>query len=414
MCRFGYHWVKRVTVVIMVLLLVFLIRQHVKDTVVIKRLINPFNEVAEYNINYIMNAYAFNDFGIGCQNLTVKRILFWNEAYGSKDYGIGFGDGGFTELNCPIARCWTTDDRNSMAMEDFDAIVFHLRTVQMDDLPQRRSVHQRYVFWSLESPQYNMQDMEPLNGLFNWTMTYRWDSDIVQPYGWVEPVGAFGVASKPQEVAEAVRVYRQGALPKTKRKMVAWFVSNCQSKSRREQYVEVLARYITVDIYGRCGPLRCDQINMERCYEMLQTDYKFYLSFENSMCDDYVTEKFLSVLRYDVVPIVFGGANYSKMAPPFSYIDARDFESARQLVDYLRRLDDDDELYNRYFWWKAHYRVRNHVTDLKLTMCGLCARLHVDDGARKVYDDLEKWWVRDSHCHVPRKDGVFRIPFWDS
>jgi len=27
-----------------------------------------------------------------------------------------------------------------------------------------------------------------MTGFFNWTMTYRLDSDIVHPYGWFEPI----------------------------------------------------------------------------------------------------------------------------------------------------------------------------------------------------------------------------------
>lgn len=62
--------------------------------------------------------------------------------------------------------------------------------------------------------------------------------------------------------------------------------------------------------------------------EMLGKNYKFYLSFENSLCDDYVTEKFYNALLYNTVPIVFGGANYSKLAPKNSYIDVRNFTSS--------------------------------------------------------------------------------------
>jgi hypothetical protein len=54
-------------------------------------------------------------------------------------------------------------------------------------------------------------------------------------------------------------------------------------------------------------------------------EYKFYLSFENSVCEDYVTEKFWKVLDYSIIPVVLGGANYSKFAPTKSYINARDF-----------------------------------------------------------------------------------------
>jgi len=50
-------------------------------------------------------------------------------------------------------------------------------------------------------------------------------------------------------------------------------------------------------------------------------------SFENSLCKDYVTEKFFKVFEHDMVPIVFGHADYSKIAPPKSYIKVEDFKS---------------------------------------------------------------------------------------
>ena len=54
---------------------------------------------------------------------------------------------------------------------------------------------------------------------------------------------------------------------------------------------------------------------------MVAEKYKFYLSFENSFCTDYITEKLWKVLNYDIVPIVMGGGNYTKYAPAKSYIN---------------------------------------------------------------------------------------------
>jgi alpha-1,3-fucosyltransferase len=59
---------------------------------------------------------------------------------------------------------------------------------------------------------------------------------------------------------------------------------------------------------------------------MLESTYKFYLSFENTVCPDYVTEKLFKILAHDVVPVVYGGADYTQQAPPISYIDARKFK----------------------------------------------------------------------------------------
>ena len=54
--------------------------------------------------------------------------------------------------------------------------------------------------------------------------------------------------------------------------------------------------------------------------------YRFYLSFENAICRDYVTEKIFNALRLNTIPVVLGGADYSALLPPHSFIDARDHQ----------------------------------------------------------------------------------------
>ena len=80
----------------------------------------------------------------------------------------------------------------------------------------------------------------------------------------------------------------------------------------------------------------------ERCFEQLASQYKFYISFENSLCDEYVTEKLTRALESNLVPIVMGGVDYKRIAPPNSFINVDDFPTVKALADYLRYLDRNE------------------------------------------------------------------------
>src|SRR6218665_2407534 len=79
---------------------------------------------------------------------------------------------------------------------------------------------------------------------------------------------------------------------KGRTKKVAMFVSSCGDRNGRRRYAWELGKYIDVDIYGDCPhSLSCPRSEKDRCLAMLKIDYKFYLSFENSNCVGYITEK---------------------------------------------------------------------------------------------------------------------------
>ena len=68
-----------------------------------------------------------------------KFILAWNPFFGDKTYGP---PGGQRFSQCPVSDCFVTADRKLMgSVSDFDAILFHLQTLSLeDDVPDPRSL----------------------------------------------------------------------------------------------------------------------------------------------------------------------------------------------------------------------------------------------------------------------------------
>jgi alpha-1,3-fucosyltransferase len=121
------------------------------------------------------------------------------------------------------------------------------------------------------------------------------------------------------------------------------------------------------------------------------------LSFENALCRDYATEKFFLPLIHDIVPVVYGGANYTALAPPHSFIDALRL-TPRQLARYLHRVGSNETLYNEFFWWKDHYEVEAETYQMLLhAYCDLCKKLHEDDRP-KTYPNITTLWNADAQC----------------
>ena len=97
---------------------------------------------------------------------------------------------------------------------------------------------------------------------------------------------------------------------KSPKKLALWIVGHCETSSRREKYVAELQKYMPVDVYGACGNLTASK-DQDKETKLIQ-EYKFYLAFESATCRDYVTEKFFRRMTQGIVPVVFGGADYSR------------------------------------------------------------------------------------------------------
>ena len=91
------------------------------------------------------------------------------------------------------------------------------------------------MFWVIETAAYPYMNIHKLNDLFNWTMTFRTDSDIFLPYGRIVQI-----ANHPPPGPELDALIQNFGLKnqhlvhdRTNDSTAAWFVSNCKTKSNR-------------------------------------------------------------------------------------------------------------------------------------------------------------------------------------
>ena len=270
-----------------------------------------------------------------------------------------------------------------------DAVIISIYATHLTDYPAYRPPGQRWIAYLHESPQImptGKMDAGWRN-LFTASMSYMLNADIPILF----PRYTSGNHSKwnsdqLEKIRRNIRVK-----VKQKTKMVAWFVSNCKTPSDRETHVRELSKYIKVDVIGKCGNLtchkkigdkygKCGNVTCPRsiegeygeCDTMLDKHYKFYLAFENSLCEEYVTEKFNRMVNRDVIPVVLGGADYSAFTAPETYLDVRNFTSPRRLAEFMKYLDKRTDIYVDYLMRKRSmvHQQRNAL------QCELCNYLH--------------------------------------
>ncbi|KAK3884247.1 hypothetical protein Pcinc_011458, partial [Petrolisthes cinctipes] len=206
---------------------------------------------------------------------SLKIILLWNKFFGMDHYEFGLGREPFVRAGCPETRCWVTTNRSVLAHPNTHhpntrtrksrshpnkhhpntrtrksrshpdtrtrksrshpdthpdtrsphALIWH--TYDTDtSFPKYRSPTIPYIYFSMECPEILRRfgvDLTPYKNIFNWTFTYRRDSDVVLPYGEVMKLQHRDDSWDNIDFAEG------------KTKLVAWVASNCNTTSRRER-----------------------------------------------------------------------------------------------------------------------------------------------------------------------------------
>ncbi|XP_042366911.1 4-galactosyl-N-acetylglucosaminide 3-alpha-L-fucosyltransferase 9-like [Plectropomus leopardus] len=291
-------------------------------------------------------------------------VLIWMWPFGSRH-----------DLSCSIyniERCHLTDDKT--LYHKAHGVLFHHRDIHGngENLPKEpRPYFQKWVWWNMESPA-NSGQMSNLNHLFNLTCNYRLDSNIPVPYGYLVPV-------TPQD--------KSFKLP-AKDKLVCWIVSNWNVRYQRVQFYNELKKHVNIHAYGNAFGQRISNED----YSKIVSSCKFYLSFENSVYKDYITEKLYSPMMRGSVPVVLGPSrqNYEDHIPADSFIHINDFSTPKELAERLLYLDKNHSEYMKYFDWTSRYKVKSAWFG-KEHACKTCKYLQNHRGYQ-AFHGLNKWY----------------------
>ena len=311
-------------------------------------------------------------------------ILYWTGWFGER-----WPTQYYSKVNCHNVSCIFTDRKAQY--QQADALIFHgsdpiMKSKAFYPPRSQKPSNQIWVYHNLENPiltrKLNGKGVSSIhNNIFNVVNSYTRDGMAFSPYAYIVK-GDFSQNYDPN------KDYSKG-----KTKLIAWASSQCYPG--RTQFVQKFSQLINIDTYGKCGKIKCGRT--KDCWDIIAKQHKFYLSFENYICKDYVTEKFYrNGLALGMVPIVIGGANYSNpsIGPPGSYINALDFPSLSDLVKYIKKVAKDKTLYNSYFKWKASYKIIYKDTDGSL--CQVCQNLHnqqwVKAASKHIVENLAKVW----------------------
>ena len=113
----------------------------------------------------------------------------------------------------------------------------------------------------------------------------------------------------------------------------------------RENFCLELSKYKKVD----CGGSSLNNVNGKIKDKIIfQKDHKFCIAYENSETPGYTTEKIMDAYRSNCIPIYRGSKTILEDFNPETFINSYDYETEEELINYIKKVDNEPELYNSY------------------------------------------------------------------
>lgn len=140
-----------------------------------------------------------------------------------------------------------------------------------------------------------------------------------------------------------------------KKRFCSFVVSNDQAKERIELF-KLLSNYKKVDSGGKflnnIGSPVADKLDF-------LASSKFNIAYENSSYPGYTTEKIFEAFLTNNIAIYWGNPLIHQDFNERSFINAHNFQTAEDLVEYIKYLDNDDIAYRAML--QENYFINNSI-----------------------------------------------------
>ncbi|XP_013143526.1 PREDICTED: alpha-(1,3)-fucosyltransferase 6-like isoform X2 [Papilio polytes] len=327
------------------------------------------------------------------RTFTIVIWKYWNWLQHRHMYSFGASQKDISLEGCSVKNC--VFPKNDRDFDTADAVVVHVQHGLFPNNTKKRNPRQRWIFLSDESPvnaffqserRIKLQDIV---NTFNWSMTYRSESDVPVPYGRTIPLleSLEAMAEKPiNDIIPNWSKKRQDVL-------AAILISHC-GVSYRMNYVNELKKHLNLDVHGSCS-----ENHKNSCPGHFRADcpiiseYLFYLVFENSKCQEYLTEKaFYHAYSKGAIPVIMGPTvqECETLLPPDSFLHVDNYDTVEELAMDIINISKDLPRLLLYHEWRRHFKVINehgYFGSKSQHYCRICEALNYNDEGVKIYDE---------------------------
>ncbi|XP_070791564.1 alpha-(1,3)-fucosyltransferase 10 isoform X1 [Pituophis catenifer annectens] len=282
---------------------------------------------------------------------TYPILLWWSPLTGESG----------RQAQCGENVCFFTINRTYQHNPMTKAFLFYGTDFSIHSLPLPRADYHDWALFHEESPKNNYKLFQPpAITLFNHTATFSRHSHLPLTTQYLESIEAL------RSLKYTVSLQKKNSLRKRLAPLV-YVQSDCDPPSDRDNYVKELMSHIEIDSYGAClhnrdlpDHLRNPSSMDSNSFYKILAQYKFILAFENSVCEDYITEKLWRPLKLGVVPVYYGSPKIQDWLPSNkSAILVTDFPHPKDLAQHIKALDADDKEYVAYLEWKLKGDISN-------------------------------------------------------